>query len=207
MARLEFWYDLASNYSYLSAMRIDQLAAIAGVNIEWRPFLLGPVFKQQGWNTSPFNIYPAKGAYMKRDMRRIATQRDLSFQLPEPFPAQSLLATRLALLKETADWTRSFSKSVFIAEFSLGEDISNPDILGNILVKLGVETAEAFSAAQSPTLKKKLREHTTEAIGKGIFGAPSFITEDGELFWGDDRLEQALAWQSTQSKYSLKGKD
>ncbi|TQV68166.1 2-hydroxychromene-2-carboxylate isomerase [Exilibacterium tricleocarpae] len=207
MARLEFWYDLASNYSYLSAMRIDQLAATAKVDIEWRPFLLGPVFKEQGWNTSPFNIYPAKGAYMKRDMQRIAVQRGLRFQLPEPFPARSLLATRLALLEEADDWTRNFCKSVFIAEFALGEDISNPDILSNILVKLGVETAEALATAQSPALKKRLREHTAEAIKKGVFGAPSFITEDGELFWGDDRLEQALAWQSNQSTYSLKEKE
>ena len=59
--RLEFWYEFASTYSYLSAMRIEALTADAGVTLVWKPVLLGPIFHAQGWNTSPFNIYPAKG--------------------------------------------------------------------------------------------------------------------------------------------------
>ena len=202
MARLEFWYDLASNYSYLSAMRIDQLAAAAQVDVQWRPFLLGPIFKEQGWDTSPFNIYSAKGEYMKRDMQRIATQLGLRFHLPKPFPAHSLLATRLALVREVDNWTQHFSKAVFEAEFAQGKDISNQDILSSILENLDVDPAAALTVAQSPIVKQKLRKHTAEAIDKGIFGAPSFITEGGELFWGDDRLEQALNWQSSQSTHS-----
>ena len=96
MPRLEFWYDLASTYSYLSAMRIEAMAAKPGVDLEWRPFLLGPIFKAQGWTSSPFNLYPVKGQYMVRDITRIAADRGIPFVMPEPFPAHSLLAVRIA---------------------------------------------------------------------------------------------------------------
>ena len=69
--RLEFWYEFASTYSYLTAMRIEALAEKAGVDVIWKPFVLGPIFSAQGWNTSPFNIYPAKGKYMVREMERL----------------------------------------------------------------------------------------------------------------------------------------
>jgi 2-hydroxychromene-2-carboxylate isomerase len=96
-ARLEFWYDFASTYSYLSAMRIEALAARAGVEVLWKPLLLGPIFRAQGWDNSPFKIYPAKGRYMVRDMERLAAARGLLFKLPWPFPQNSLHAARLAL--------------------------------------------------------------------------------------------------------------
>src|SRR5258708_8222305 len=93
--RLEFWYEFASTYSYLSAMRIEALAAAAGVAVEWKPFLLGPIFKAQGWDTSPFNIYPAKGRYMVRDLERLAAQRGPPFSLPGPLPPNTLVPARL----------------------------------------------------------------------------------------------------------------
>jgi 2-hydroxychromene-2-carboxylate isomerase len=96
MGQLTFWFEFASTYSYLSAMRIEDLAAKAGVSIVWRPFLLGPIFKSQGWETSPFNLYPAKGRYAMRDIERIAKERGLPFRLPDHFPQNSLLAARLA---------------------------------------------------------------------------------------------------------------
>lgn len=195
--QLEFWFDFASTYSYLTAMRIDELAIRAGQTVKWRPFLLGPIFKKQGWDTSPFNIYAVKGNYMLRDIQRIAEQRCIEFQMPEIFPAHSLLATRLALLGEEYDWSQKFSKAIFEAEFAYGKDISNLDVLESILVKNGVEPANAFDAVRQIKLKEKLRKRTVEAKDRGVFGAPSFFTEDGELFWGDDRLEDAFKWNSS----------
>jgi hypothetical protein len=81
MARLTFWFEFASTYSYLSAMRIEKMARKADVDVIWKPFLLGPIFKAQNWDTSPFNIYPAKGRYMVRDIERIAQERGLAFCL------------------------------------------------------------------------------------------------------------------------------
>ncbi len=97
MPRLEFWFDYASTYSYLSAMRFANVCAARGVLPAWRPFLLGPIFGEQGWTTSPFNIYPAKGANMWRDMQRLCDARGLGLARPDPFPQNSLLAARVTL--------------------------------------------------------------------------------------------------------------
>jgi 2-hydroxychromene-2-carboxylate isomerase len=95
---LDFWFDFASTYSYLAAARIRPLAAEAKVPVRFRPFLLGPIFKAQGWDTSPFNLYDAKGRHMWRDMERLAAELMLTFRRPDPFPQNSLLPSRVALL-------------------------------------------------------------------------------------------------------------
>ncbi len=95
---LDFWFDFASTYSYPSAMRLRSLAQQAGVAVSFRPFLLGPIFKAQGWSTSPFNLYPAKGRHMWRDLERICADLALPFRRPDPFPQNSLLAARVALV-------------------------------------------------------------------------------------------------------------
>lgn len=191
---IEFWYDFASTYSYLSAMRIDRLAAAAGVEVVWRPFLLGPIFKAQGWDSSPFAIYPAKGRHMVRDLERTAATRGLSFRMPRPFPAHSLLAARIALLGEEDGWVAPFSKGVFEAEFAHGADIAESATLARPLDDLGFDSADVLRRAGAPENKERLRARSEQAQARGIFGAPTFITRDGELFWGDDRLEQALDW-------------
>lgn len=194
MPRLEFWYEFASNYSYLSAMRISDLAQQVGVDVIWRPFLLGPIFKSQGWDTSPFNIYPVKGRYMIRDMQRISESRGLPFVMPPTFPANGLKAARLALIGADEGWIEPFTKAIFEAEFGRGEDIAQPAVLEKALAGLGLDAASLMARAEDPVIKQRLKDQTAEAQSRGIFGAPSFLTEDGELFWGDDRLEQALAW-------------
>ena len=196
MPCLQFWYELASNYSYLSALRIEALAGARGVDIEWRPFLLGPIFKAQGWSTSPFNLYPAKGRHMLRDMQRTCDLRGLPFVMPQTFPAASLLASRLALIGASEGWIAGFSKAVYAAEFGRGEDIADHNVLAGILSGLGVDAGRALAAAGAEAVKAGLKQASDEAVRLGIFGAPSFICRDGELFWGDDRLEQALAWSA-----------
>src|SRR5438105_1895941 len=123
--KLEFWYEFASTYSYLSAMRIDALAAAAGVAVAWKPFLLGPIFKVQGWDTSPFNLYPAKGRYMVRDLERLAADRGLAFVLPAVFPQNSLRATRLALIGLAERWGEEFCRALFRAEFGEADRIDD----------------------------------------------------------------------------------
>ncbi|HEX5599286.1 MAG TPA: 2-hydroxychromene-2-carboxylate isomerase [Hyphomicrobiaceae bacterium] len=200
MPRLEFWYEFASNYSYLSVMRISDLAQQAGVEVIWKPFLLGPIFKAQGWDTSPFNLYPAKGRYMIRDMQRITASRGLPFVMPPTFPANGLKAARLALIGADEGWIEPVTKAIFEAEFGRGEDIAQPAVLEKALAGLGLDAASLMARAEDPAIKQRLKDQTAEAQSRGIFGAPSFITEDGELFWGDDRLEQALTWASASRK-------
>ncbi len=194
MAQITFWFEFASTYSYLSAMRIEEVARDAGASIVWKPFLLGPIFKSQGWETSPFNLYPAKGRYMVRDIERIAQARGLAFRPPVPFPQNSLHAARLALLGLDEGWGPAFIKGVFNAEFADGRDIASHETLARELEAAGANPKEAFERAQAGEIKAKLRAHTEAAQAAGIFGAPSFTTGTGELFWGDDRLEQAFSW-------------
>ena len=118
---LEFWYEFASTYSYLAAMRIEAAAQAAGVEIRWRPFLLGPIFAAQGWNSSPFNLYPAKGRSMWRDLEREAARLGLPpVTRPDPFPQNSLSATRAAAYGMDHDWLVPFSKAVYESVFAEG---------------------------------------------------------------------------------------
>ena len=114
MARAEFWYEFASSYSYPAAMRVEALAAERGVALVWRPFLLGPLFAGQGWRDSPFNLFPAKGRYMWRDLERICGSLGLPLTRPEPFPQNSLLAARVALALDDA-LRPAFSRAVYRA--------------------------------------------------------------------------------------------
>lgn len=191
---LDFWYDFASTYSYLAAMRIEALAEEAGVGVVWRPFLLGPIFAAQGWNTSPFSLYPDKGRYMWRDMEREAVRLGLPLCRPEAFPQNSLLAARVALVGAEQGWIAAFTKAAFRAEFGEGRDIGDPEAVGTILSGLGLDAGAVLGEAQGDANKDRLRRAGEEAQAQGIFGAPSFVTEDRELFWGNDRLERALDW-------------
>ncbi len=191
---LDFWYEFASTYSCLSALRIEESAQAAGVTIRWRPFLLGPIFAAQGWTSSPFNLYPNKGRYMWRDVERRAGRYGLSITRPEIFPQNSLVAARLALAGREAGWMPAFSKALFRAEFCQGRNIAEEAVLSAALREAGAEPAAAFAASRSEEVKGRLKAETELAKSLGIFGAPTFITEDGELFWGDDRLDEALDW-------------
>lgn len=189
-----FWYEFASTYSYPAAMRVERLASQAGVTVNYRPFLLGPIFGAQGWNDSPFNIYPVKGRYMWRDLERICEAEGLPLKLPPVrFPQNGLKAARLALIGETQGWIGAFTRAVYSANFAHQQDISDDAMLAKILSELGVDAQTATVAANTPENKNKLKAQTDEAISRGIFGAPSFTVGD-ELFWGNDRLEQAIAW-------------
>ena len=192
---LDFWFEFASTYSYPAAMRIRSLAAAAGVAVRFRPFLLGPIFVAQGWNTSPFNLYPAKGRHMWRDLERICADLGLPFRRPEPFPQSSVLAARVALVGlDKQAWGEEFCRAVYRTEFGEGRRIDDPEVVGGILAQLGVDAAATLAEAQSSPIKDRLRAETAEAQRLDIFGAPTFVTADSELFWGNDRLESALAW-------------
>jgi len=193
---LEFWYELASTYSYLSALRIEGLADEAGVDVRWRPFLLGPIFSAQGWNSSPFNLYPAKGRYMWRDMERETAALGLPFRRPNPFPQNSLAAARVAVYGIDHPWGTTFAKAVYHAEFGEGRSIAEPAAVHAILVRLGLDADAILKVAAAEPNKTRLKALTEEARSRGVFGAPTFFTEDGEMFWGNDRLTQALAWAS-----------
>ncbi len=193
MATMDFWFEFASTYSYLAVSRLAALASRAGVAVTWRPFLLGPIFKAQGWNDSPFNIYEVKGRYMWRDLERLCAGYGIGFRRPSVFPRNGLLAARVATLACGEAWGPEFVRAVYRANFAEDRDVSDRAVISEILRDLGQVPAEVLAAAETATNKDQLRVQTEEAVRLGIFGAPSFVTR-GELFWGNDRLEDALAW-------------
>ena len=191
---VDFFLELASTYSYPAAMRIAALAEAAGVAVRWRPFLLGPIFRAQGWDTSPFNLQPSKGRYMWRDLERICGRLGLAFRRPDPFPQSGLLAARLAHVGLEEGWGEEFCRAVFAAEFGAGRQIGEDAVMRDLLAGLGVAPEPALARARSDEIKRRLHAATAEAERLGVFGAPSFVTADGELFWGHDRMAEALAW-------------
>jgi 2-hydroxychromene-2-carboxylate isomerase len=193
--KIEFWFEFASTYSYPAAMRIEAHAADRGVQVVWRPFLLGPIFQQQGWNDSPFNIYEAKGRYMWRDMARLCDGLDIPLRRSTVFPRNGLLAARVVCAHSEQAWVPAFVRAVYGANFAEDADISSPAIVERCLTSVGQDAAAILAASQTPVAKDKLKAQTAEAVERGIFGAPSFVVGE-ELFWGNDRLEAALAWAS-----------
>jgi 2-hydroxychromene-2-carboxylate isomerase len=193
MASAEFWYEFASTYSYPAALRIASLAEERGVTVAWRPFLLGPIFAAQGWRDSPFNIYPAKGRYMWRDLERVCGAIGVPLKRPEPFPQPSLLAARAALALE-GDERAEFSRQVFVAEFGQGLPIADRAIIAALLAKCAADPEATLERAESDANKTLLKTETSRAAEAGVVGAPCLVTEDGEVFWGNDRLEHGLDW-------------
>lgn len=187
------WFEFASTYSYLTVARAENALCEAGVAFEWRHFLLGPIFQSKGLEDSPFNLDPIKGAYMWRDMERRAARRGLPFVRPAVFPMNGLRAARIMTAALREPWCGAFARAVFTAQFGRGEDISTEPVLVEALRSCGADPEHWLALAQSDATKAELRDRTAEAKGLGVFGAPSFTVGD-ELFWGDDRLEDAIAW-------------
>lgn len=196
MKQVEFWFDFASSYSYPAALRIEEVARAESVPIIWRPFLLGPIFKAQGWHDSPFNIYPAKGNYMWRDLERLCESLRIPFRKPSIFPRNGVLAASIACLFSEEPWIPQFVRHIFLANFAENRDISDVSVLASILERVG-QPVSLNAFPRSDEGKAKLRSATERALAIGIFGAPSFVV-GSELFWGNDRLETALAWARRQ---------
>jgi 2-hydroxychromene-2-carboxylate isomerase len=190
---LDVFFEFASTYSYPATSRVEALCAAADVPMRWRPFLLGPIFRGQGWNDSPFNVYPVKGQYMWRDMERICGKLDLPLQRPTQFPRNGLLAARVACAVAAESWCGDFVRAMYRANFAEDRDIARPEVVGAVLEALGQKPEPILERAGTQETKDRLRLETDEAVRLGVFGAPSFVV-DGELFWGNDRLEDALAW-------------
>lgn len=199
---LDFWFDFGSTYSYPAAMRIEGLATSRGLRVSWRAFLLGAIFKAQSMNDSPFNIYPARGRYMWRDLERVCQSEGIPFRRPSQFPRNGLLAARVACWNSDASWLPEFIRAVYRANFQDDLDISDASVVAHCLTAIGQNADEVLAQAQSAESKAKLRVQTDEAAKLGIFGAPFFIV-DHEPFWGNDRLEQAITWYAERVVQSI----
>ncbi len=192
---VEIWFEFASTYSYFTVARAEALLKSKNVAFQWKPFLLGPIFRDKGWETSPFILDEIKRAYMWRDMERRAARYGLPFVRPPIWPMNPLRAARVMTAALNEPWCGVFARAVFAAQYVRGEDIAAEDVLRRVILECGADPVHWLTLAQNDDVKTDLRVQTEQARSHGIFGAPSFIVGD-ELFWGDDRLEDAIAWAS-----------
>jgi 2-hydroxychromene-2-carboxylate isomerase len=186
-----FWYEFSSPYSFLAAERVGLLARDRGVTVAWKPFLLGAIFREQG--PTPNLRSPQRAAYMWRDCERWCDRLGLPFTVPDPFPQSGLFASRVALAVPD-DIRPAFTTAVYRAFFCAGQRLDDEAMVAEALRQTEVDCEMAVAAAATDLVKHALRRQTDEAKDKGIFGAPMVETSDGEFFWGNDRLEEALDW-------------
>ncbi len=189
---LDFWFEFGSQYSYLSVMRIAPLAASHTVTVRWRPFLLGPIFRQLGFAGSPFVEQKLKGEYVWKDLARQARKFGLGWQRPSRFPRSAVLPARIALLAADESWGPEFCRRVMAMNFVEDREIDDASAMHALLTAMALPAESLIASAQQESNKSRLREQTDTAWEMGIFGAPMFVA-DGEMFWGNDRLEDALA--------------
>jgi 2-hydroxychromene-2-carboxylate isomerase len=195
MAAMDFWFSIGSSYTYLTVKRLPQMAAQAGVTVNWRPFSVRVLMVEQ--KNIPFRDKPAKAAYMWRDIERRAAARGLSPVIPAPYPVQEWdLVNRLAVLASAEGWCEDFVRTTYEGWFEQSHIPGGEPFLSQSLEQLGKDPAAAIARANAPDNIAEYEAATDEARTLGLFGAPSFVTR-GELFWGDDRLEDALSWART----------
>lgn len=194
MAVLEFWYEFGSTYTYLTVGRIRRAALEAGVELAWRPFLLYPLLLKQGMTQGPFLPYPRKLGYMWRDIERRAEEHGLPYRKPAQYPpADVLTSARIAWLGGTEGWAATFTEAAFKLHWTEGRAIGSEDNLKAAVLASGQDPAAVLERVRSSEVKEGLKAQTEEAERRGVFGSPTFLVGK-ELFWGDDRLEQALRW-------------
>jgi len=195
---MEFWFDFGSSYSYLSVMRIEQAATRHAVKVSWQPFLLGPIFQSFGWNSSPFVLQKEKGEYVQKDMARQCEKYGIPWKMPSQFPRLAVLPLRVMLVAENQPWAPEFAKLVMMSNFHLDRDINSRDVIAALLTELDQPAADIVGQAQTEPIKNRLRKQTEIAKDRQVFGAPTFFVR-GEMFWGNDRLDDALLFASAQS--------
>ncbi|UOM36356.1 2-hydroxychromene-2-carboxylate isomerase [Acuticoccus sp. I52.16.1] len=191
---IRFFFDFSSSYSYLTAMRMEALADAEGIEVVWTPFLLGPIFAEAGLGGTPNLSSEAKGAFMWEDLARRAAHRGLPFVKPDVFPQKSVAAGRAALALEGAE-RAAFTRAVFHCEWGKGMDIGQPETLAEAARAAGLDPERVAAGATSDAAKAGLFANVAAAKAAGVFGAPTFVTEDGSRFWGDAQLRDAFGWE------------
>ena len=185
-APIEFYFDFSSPYGYIGACMIEALAAKHGRSVDWRPMLLGAVFKATGM--MPLTQVPLKGAYARRDVERSARFHGVPLRFPNPFPVPTVAACRAFYsLDDEAAGVR-LAKALYRAYFVDNVNIGEPENVLKIAASLGCRPE-----ISSQAIKDKTRAEVDAAIAKGVFGSP-YLVIDGEPFWGVDRYEQIERW-------------
>jgi len=192
-APLEFYFDYSSPYGYFAAMKIDDLAAKYGREVNWKPILLGAVFKISG--AAPLPTLPLKGPYALRDILRSARFYGVEYQQPSKFPVATQAPARAFYWVNTCDpaLAKRLAQALYRAYFVADRDISSPEITADVAATLALKRDDVLAALNDPAVKELLKNEVDAAIKLGVFGSP-YIVVDGEPFWGIDRFDQLERW-------------
>lgn len=192
MKPIDFWFSIGSTYTCLTVMRLPAYAREHGVSFNWRPFNVRSIMIEQ--KNIPFSHKPVKAAHMWRDIERRAEKYGLQVSVPAPYPLENLpLANQVAVLSMQEGWGQDYVVATYRRWFQDSQPAGSEPNLSESLREIGQDPARVIKAATSPAIEEALAAETEEAKSLGIFGAPSFVVQD-EVFWGDDRLEDAVAW-------------
>jgi 2-hydroxychromene-2-carboxylate isomerase len=196
MTPIDFYFDFSSPYGYLASTQIEAIAARHGRSVNWRPILLGAVFKTT--NQQPLTTIPVKGDYAKRDFERSARLAGVAFKQPGKFPISTTAPARAfyAVSDKDPALGKRLAAALYEAYFVHDRDISAPEVTLEIAGKLGIDKDALGAALNDNAIKERLRHEVDAAVARGVFGSP-YIVVDGEPFWGADRLEQVERWLAT----------
>jgi 2-hydroxychromene-2-carboxylate isomerase len=190
--QIDFWFTMGSTYTYLTVTRLPEIADATGALFRWRPFHLLIILKEA--NHIPFADKPAKCAYMWRDIERRAAMYGISARLPAPYPvANSERANLVAIAGMQEGWGTDYVRAAYDRWFQFGEENGSDANIASSLRQVGQDPKRVLAVAESEETKAALTAETDVARDLGIFGSPSFVI-GRELFWGDDRLQDALDW-------------
>ena len=191
-----FYFDFTSPYSYLASERIDALADRFGRKVQWRPVLLGGIFKALG--TVSLVKQSGQAEYSVRDFARSARFLGVPYVPPANFPVSTVAPARAYywLHGQDCSLARRFAHEVFRAYFAAGRDIADAAVVLELAIKVGADGTALAAGMSDPAIKDRLRTETDAAIEQGVFGAP-WIVVDNEPFWGADRLPQIERWLET----------
>jgi 2-hydroxychromene-2-carboxylate isomerase len=190
--KLAFFFFYGSIHSYLSVMRIETLGTSAGVDVSWRPFNLREILVEQ--NNTSFAKNQARLNYNWRDIERRAARLGVAFDGRPPYPVDpELLALRVGVVAAAEAWCPEYTEATFRAWFLDKKAPGTRDHVEAILSALGKPAREVIGQAESKATDEQLSSATDAARHLGIFGSPTFAVGH-EIFWGDDRLEEAVEY-------------
>jgi 2-hydroxychromene-2-carboxylate isomerase len=191
-AAIDFWFSIGSTYTYLTVMRIDDVAKREDIEFRWHPFSVRVVMTEQ--NNIPFRGKPIKTAYMWRDIERRAAMYGFPARVPAPYGLTEFdLVNKIAVLAIQEGWCRDYVKESYRRWFQKGEEAGLSPYLQDTLRYIGQDPERVLTAANSQAIEQAYSRATDQARGLNVFGSPSFVVA-GEVFWGDDRLEDAVQW-------------
>ncbi len=190
---IDFFFTMGSTYTYLAVMRLPEISRASGIAFRWRPFHLLTILNDM--KHVPFADKPAKMNYMWRDIERRAAMHGIPIKVPAPYPArQSVVANQVALLGMQEGWGEAFVRAAYRQWFQLGHETGSEPNVSESLREIGQDPSRVLARAASDEVKRALAAETDQAKALGIFGSPTFVVDGSELFWGDDRLEDAISW-------------